>query len=267
MLPSERLETAVWMVNQGVVFGAVVAAWKKGLYRDYRYFCLYLLLSSIASCVLFYFRNVEPHPGRYSDVFIAWGYLSPLFLFFAISELLRLTLGRFPAIETASRRVLSIFWCGLAVLGVAWYFYLVELSAMPFPLLKAGLGYQQSAATAFGLFVLLFLGFVAFMPVPMSKLKLTHSFLLGGLFLTLALSRLIYLLVGMAWARTAASYVGMAGSIVLIACWGWKMRVEGDSSELAVASGDLNREQALVYIERLEQLNATLAQSGPRFLR
>jgi hypothetical protein len=268
MPKASSLETAVWIVNQLAQIFAIVMAYRKGLIREYKYFCLYLGCGSIASAILLYYWKLAPDGNRYAEVFFGWGYVGPIFYLLAINEVLKLTLGRFPAVELASRRILGIVWSLLAAFGVGWYFYLVSASQLPFPELRAGLSYQQASTTGFALFLLAFLAFVAFMPVPMTPVKLRHCFLLGGTFLMMGVSRLLVLAnTDFRSAREIGSYIGMLGSAILLIVWSLRMGKESFDAPLATHKGELNRDEAEVYIARMEDLNATVARAGPRFLR
>lgn len=268
MPKASSIETAVWVVNQLAALFAIAMAYRKRLLNEYRYFCLYLGCGSLASAILFYFWKIAPNGNRYAEVFIVWGYLGPVFYLLAISEVLKLTLGRFPAVELASKRILRIVWICLAVFGFAWYFYLISQSKVPFPELRAGLSYQQASTTGFALFVLAFLAFVAFMPVPMSPVKLRHCFLLGGTFLMMGVSRLLVILnTDFRTAREIGSYVGMLGSVILLILWALRMERDLPDAPLATPKGVLDREEAEVYLSRLEVLNKAVARSGPRILR
>lgn len=243
-------------------------AYRKGLLKEYKYFCLYLGCGAIASAILLYFWKIRPSGDRYAEVFIGWGYVGPIFYLLAISEVLKLTLGRFPAIELASKRILRFVWLFLAIFGFAWYFYLVSASSVPSALLRAGLSYQQASTTGFALFVIVFLGFVAFMPVPMSAVKLRHCFLLGGTFLMMGISRLLVLLnTDYRTAREIGSYVGMLGSVILLILWALRMEPDMPDAPLATPKGVLDRQEAEAYLARMEDLNETVARSGPRILR
>jgi hypothetical protein len=268
MPKASSLETAVWVVNQLAAIFAIIMAYRKDLIREYRYFCLYLGCGSLASAILFYHWNFSRDGNRYAEVFIGWGYVGPIFYLLAINEVLQLTLGRFPAVEIASRRILGIVWSLLAIFGVGWYFYLVSTSKLPFPALTAGLSYQQASTTGFALFILAFLAFVAFMPVPMTSVKLRHCFLLGGTFLMMGVSRLLVLVnTDFRIAREVGSYVGMLGSVILLVLWALKIDKDTPHAPLATPKGELDREEAEVYIARMEDLNKTVSRSGPRFLR
>lgn len=261
-------EIAIWIVNQFAVWFALFLAWRKRLVGEYRNYCLYLLCSALASAVLFYFGKIAENRERYAEIYFGWGYLEPVFFLLAISEVLRLTLGRFPAIEVASRRILRSVWVALALFGAIWYIYLNNYSQLPFPILRTSLSYQQAANTGFALFLIAFLAFVAFMPVPMSSTRLRHCFLLGGTFLILAVSRLIVLLyANFNSARTLASFLGMGGSALLLVIWALRMKPEEPDAPLATPRGVLNREEADVLLTRMEELNETVARSGPRILR
>jgi hypothetical protein len=268
MLKASALETGVWLVNQIAVLFAILMAFRKGLIGEYRYFCLYLGCGAVASAVLFYHWNFSRNMNRYSEVYVTWGYLAPVFYTLAISEVLRLTLHRFPAIETASKRLLRIVWIALAVFGLGWYLYLVSASKVPSVFLRAGLSYQQASTTCFALFIIVFLAFVALMPVPMSPVKLRHCFLLGGIFFTMGFSRLLVLLnVDFLKAREIGSYLGMLGSVFLLILWAIRMERDRPDAPLATPKGVLDRKAADEYLARLEDLNETVAKSGPRILR
>jgi hypothetical protein len=268
MPKASPFETAVWLVNQVAVLFAILMAFRKGLIGEYRYFCLYLGCGALASAVLFYHWNFSRNMNRYSEVYVAWGYAGPVFYLLAISEVLRLTLHRFPAIEMASKRLLRFVWIALALFGLGWYLYLVSASRVPSAFLRAALSYEQASTTSFALFIIVFLAFVAFMPVPMSPVKLRHCFLLGGAFLTMGVSRLLVLLnTDFLRSREIASYIGMLGSAILLSLWGLRMQRDRPDAPLATPKGILDREEAEEYLARLEDLNETVAKSGPRLLR
>lgn len=261
-------EIAFWIANQLAIWFALFMAWRKCLLREYRNYCLYLLCSALASAILFYFGMISENRERYAEIYFAWGYLEPVFFLLAISEVLRLSFGRFPAIEVASRRILRSVWVALALFGAIWYFYLNNYSQLPFPVLRASLSYQQAANTAFALFLIAFLAFVAFMPVPMSSTRLRHCFLLGGTFLILAVSRLVVLLnPNFKAARTLGSFLGMGGSALLLVIWALRMKPEEPDAPLATPRGVLDRDEADLLLTRMEALNETVARSGPRILR
>ncbi len=262
-----RPEDWVWLGNQLVVIAALLVGLRRRLGHEFRYFLAYLAVSGFVSLLLLYFHTFARNLNVYAQIYKIWGYCVPIFFFLMVSEVLRAALSGFPAVYSASRRLLQMVWLGLAVFGVGWYLYLDRIALVPYPSLKAAIAYQQSSITAFALFILFFLGFVALMPVPLSRLRLRHTLLLGALFIAMACSRLLVLLNDFAWARSLASVVGMLGSASVLVAWAFWVREDQDDSTFHGVSGALTPQQIEQSFQRLQDLDTIIARSGPRFIR
>ncbi len=260
-------EEYLWGLNMVLNVWVGLRGFQTGLARPFRWFHVFLLVSTFVSLLLFYFHSIQENRNLYGEIFLFWSYCAPIFYFLFVEELNKSVLKPFPAIEAASRSIQRMLWLGLALLAIGWYFYLTAGSSVPFPRLRAALSYQQAASTGYCLYLLCFLGFITFMPVPMTRMRLLHSFLLGAFFASLSASRLIVLFNDFSWARLAASYVGIVGANAVLVAWLLWMREEADETDLITARGAVAPELAEAYLERLALLNDTLARSGPRLLR
>jgi hypothetical protein len=234
---------------------------------SFRYFGLYSALSAGVSLCLSVLMVVVQSKFYYGLVFIIWTYTASIFEFLLVRELSSTTLERFPAIKAASARTLTAFWCILIAVGGAWYLYLSGLPTYKnTALIQAALRYQESVSLGFTLFVLLFLAFVSWMPVPISRNLLTHAFLMGALFLVTSLSRFAIDLGVFATQKNIADYIGLGGGLIVFLVWSVKIRNVVDS-RLSTPKGPVDPEAAKIMIARLEELNRSLAASGPKLFK
>ncbi|MDX2266888.1 MAG: hypothetical protein NW208_02205 [Bryobacter sp.] len=263
----EAFEKWIWALNQASVLALVLLLVLRKLQIDFRSFGLYLGVSAIVSMVLSYYRFVGNSDNAYATVYRYWAYIGPIFMVIAISELLHLTLGKFEIVLAASRTLLRSVWVGLAIFGLIWYFYLSSIAKLPQPRLASTLSYQQASTMAFAIFMLFLLLFISLMSVPLPPSRLWHSFLLGGWFFSIAISRLSYLLSGDEFIRQAGSIFAMLASSGICWLWIWKVRPDRDGTDFVTPQGTLTEEEVEENFERLEALNRSLGRSWPRFLR
>lgn len=235
----------------------------------FRFFGLYLAVSSALSICLFLVDSFSKNKNYYGYLFLFWTYCASIFEFLVIREVSSLALDRFPAIRAASRMTLSLFWAVLILIGGAWYVYLRSLPSLAqrkTALIYAALHYEQSVALGFTLFIFLFLAFVAWMPVPLSRNLLNHCFLTGAYFLVITLSRFSVQLGAFATQRHIADYIGLIGTLLVFATWAFRIR-SNDDNQLNTPKGPLDPIEAKVMLARLEELNESLAKSGPKVFR
>jgi hypothetical protein len=255
-----------WMFNQAALWGTLICAVRFKVWRQYQYFLLYLLASAIVSALLLYFR-VNKDAQNYGHYFVLWGYIAPVFIMLAISELIRSTLSHYSAIAAAYKILLRFLFAGLIIFGLSWYAYLSSNSSIPFPLLSAALSFQQTATMSFALFLLIFLSFLAIMNVPMQTSRLVHAFVLSSIFFAMATGRLMYLLSENAGARVWGSNVSTLGSAIALLVWMAKVRADANVESLATVRGSLNPEEVEAHLLRMGELNRSLARSFPKFLQ
>ncbi len=258
----------LWLLNTLLQFGVVFHIYRSSsLRKQFPRFALYLLLSLIVTGLQIAIRNFFPErKNLYPEIYMAWAYSASIFEFLAIQELCKRALERFPAIRTASIRVLLAFWAVLILVGTGWYVYLASTPSEKMPVLYAAIRYRDAASLGFTLFILLFLAFVAWMPVPLSRNILRHSFLFAGFFLSLALSHFVAQLGGKEIQVTLANYISLGGTALVFVLWIGFVR-SSDDSTLNTPKGSLNREEAEILLARLHELNETLSRSGPKVLR
>lgn len=257
--------TILWLLSVGMQVWIALRIYRGDFGASFRFFALYLSVSSVVSVFLAAIPLFTDKKDLYGYVFIYWCYLATAFEFFAIRELTSEALQRFPAIMTASRRTLNVFWAVLILVGGTWYLYLSSIPANKYPVLRAAIRYQESVSLGFTLFVLLFLAFVAWMPVPLTRRVLLHCFLAGAYFLSTTLSRFVVELGQYSAQRALSNYIGVGGACIVFGLWILKVQ-PGDDQTLNTPKGPVDPAQAAVMIARLEELNRTLARSGPKGL-
>ncbi len=263
---SQSLDTTIlWLLCMAIQAWIAARIYRGQLGPSYRCFALYLLVSTLISIVLSISTFFANSRYFYGVVFICWSYAASFFEFLLIRELSSQALEKFPAIRAASRNTLNVFWAVLILVGAAWYVYLSGLPTGRSPILQAALRYQESIALGFTLFVLLFLAFVAWMPVPLTRNILNHCFLMGGFFLAITSSRFVVELGTFATQRKLADYIGLGGVLLVLSIWNFKIHPSNDT-DLNTPKGPVNAEEAAVMLARLEQLNSTLSRSGPKGL-
>jgi len=230
-------------------------------------FALYLTLSALVSIFRFSLPFFTRNQNIYGYSFLIWTYAGTIFEFLIIRELTANAFAGFPAIRAASRMTLNVFWSILIVVGAAWFWHLNTLHTQKsIALLLSAIRYQEAAALGFTLFVFLLLAFLAWMPVPLSRNLLNHSFLIGAFFLVVTLSRFSVELGEFASQRQLADYIALGGQLVVLFVWDRRIRVMDDNG-LRTPKGPLNPQQAEVLIGRLDELNEALVRSGPKVFR
>lgn len=253
----------LWWLSTSLNAWIAYRIFRGDLGTQFQKFGLFLAASAAASVALAIVRGLSSNPNTYGYTFVVWTYASSIFEFFVIREITSNALERFPAIRAASRVTLNLLWLGLIAVGSAWFYYLNSLPTQKkVAWLKPALRYQQSVDLGFTIFIFLFLAFLAWMPVPLSRNLLTHAFLSGAFFLTVTLSRFIHEF----GSRYATDLVAMLGSILILTAWNFRIQTVEDN-QLNTPRGPVNAEEAKVLISRLEELNDALSRSGPRVFR
>ena len=254
----------LWWLSIAIQLWIAARIYQGKLGSSFRFFGLYLAISSCESICLSILTFTAKSQYYYGLVFIIWTYASSIFEFLVIRELSSSALERFPAIRAASARTLTAFWVLLIAIGGAWYLYLRSLPTLKnVALIQSALRYQESVALGFTLFVLLFLAFVAWMPVPLSRNLLNHAFLTGAFFLVVTLSRFSVELGAFTTQRNIADYVGVGGVLAVFLVWNFKITKQ-DDNQLNTPKGPVDPEAASLMIARLEELNRSLSRSGPK---
>lgn len=258
--------SSLWLLSVALQVWIALRIYRGDFGSSLRYFALYLSVASVVSVCLAVTRLFPEQKNLYGYGFIYWCYIATAFEFLMIRELSSEALERFPAIKAASRRTLNFFWALLIVVGGVWYLYLSSTPATKYPVLRAAIRYQESVSLGFTFFILLFLAFVAWMPVPLTRRVLSHCFLMGALFLLTTLSRFILELGQFAAQKTLADYIGLGGACLVFGLWILKVKPNDDQT-LNTPKGPVDPAQAAVMIARLEELNRTLARSGTKGIR
>ena len=247
------------------ILAELAVVWKIGhsaLGAQFRFFRLFVstsvAVSLITMFVVFFLKSVNWH----GYIFVRWSYLSTVFEFLVIRELCTLALKPFPAIQAASRRVLQSAWVILIAVFAAWYWYLSLQPTARFPILRAAIRYQDATSVCFALFIFLFLAFLAWMPVPLSRNHLNHSFLVGGLYLCIAIARFVTEFGTFGQQVEIANYLSMGASLVVSILWLITI-TPGQDDTLNTPRGPVDRAEAEKMLSRLSELNATLARTGP----
>lgn len=257
----------LWLLNFGL--GVWLFVRLSGTLRTvpFVYFRLFLCWSLLISFLTAALSALFPEEKNlYGYLFIFSSYATSIFEFLTILELSNQALEKFPAMRLASLRVLSFLWFTLAVTILGWFFYLSTSPATKFPKLMAALRYHDAVDVGFCLFILLFLGFLAWMPVPLSHNVLTHAFLLTGHFVVVALAYFLAQLNLIESDFKLSNYLSLGGTAVLYLFWGLRLQPH-ESPVLKTPRGELNLEEAEGMLARLAELNDTLSRSGPRILR
>ncbi len=257
----------LWFLNNALQAGLVVQLFRTGLRSSFPRFQLYFTLSLFVTLVQLLLPYLFPkNRNLYGWIFILWTYLSSFFEFLLIRELSTNALAPFPAIKAASVRTLNVFWAILIAVGASWYFYLHSLPAQKSPLLYAAYRYHDAVSLGFTLYILLFLSFVAWMPVPLSRNLLSHTFLMASYFLTLSLAWFVVQLGSISAQSSIASYISLGGTSLVFLAWMLTIK-PGKDETLNTPKGQLNQEEATQMLARLDELNSTLSRSGPKVLR
>jgi hypothetical protein len=234
--------------------------------RKYRAFSLVLICNVLFSLALFATSFLESSRFAYSQTYLAKAYLVPITYFLWIQELFQVVLQPYGAFQKAAKTTLRVLLAVLFVSGACWYLY---LSANPpnGPVdLMSALRYQQTCAFGFALYLLFFLCFVSFMPVPMTANQLLHSFCTGGYFLVVGATALMAESFGYKELRGQASLLQMGAPLLLYLAWIVRWQPQGELG-LIVAAGPLNVEGSQELLERMHALDRRLERSGPRLLR
>jgi hypothetical protein len=257
--------TILWSLSVLLQLWIALKIFRGDFGASLRFFAIYLSLSSVVSVFLAVIPLFTDKKDLYGYFFICWSYLATAFEFVLIRELSSEAFQRYPAIMTASRRTLNAFWAVLILVGGAWYLYLSSIPANKYPILRAAIRYQESVSLGFTLFILLFLAFVAWMPVPLTRPVLLHCFLVGAYFLFTTMARFILELGQYSAQRMLANYVGLGGSVLVYCLWIVKVKPSDDQT-LNTPKGPVDPAQAAVMIARLEELNRTLARASTKGL-
>lgn len=254
----------LWIANTALQAAVVWFVSRRQLRPYFSHFQLYLALALLLTCTQMCILQLFPkQKNLYGYIFVYWSYLSTILEFLAIREVSASALARFPAIRAASSRTLFAFWGVIIAVGVAWYFYLASSSAEKFPFLVTALKYHDAASVGFTLYILLFLVFITWMPVPLHRSLMNHTFLLTCYFIAMSLSRFVVSVGKFESQQVIANYISLGGSATVFLFWILRVNSVPDET-LNTPAGPLNAEEAKRLMLRLEDLNASLSRSATR---
>jgi hypothetical protein len=261
-----QIELWLWGGNvlaQSLLFVRIAST---GYLRKYRAFAFALICSLVFTGALYATSFFELSRFAYSTVYMANLYFTPITYFLWIQELFRFTLQPFGAIRETARGTLRLLLVVLMVSGVCWYLYLSShLSNGPVAITSA-LRYHQTCAFGFALYLLFFLAFVSFMPVPMTANLLLHCFCTGGYFLLVGVKGLLVGVFDFNQFRGPVSQLQMGLGVLLYLTWFVRWQPQGEIG-LNIASGPLDSEGSQDLLERMQALDRRLERSGARLLR
>lgn len=262
---TQSLEISIlWWLSILLQGWIAIRIFRGSLFQSLKFFAIYVSLSVAFSVFFASIPSFSSSKNLIGYSFVSWTYASSILEFLVILELSSKALEPFPAIKAASRKILTAFWAILIFVGGAWFIYLNSLPTQKkISLLLPALRYQEAVALGFTLFILLFLAFVAWMPVPLTRNLLNHGFLMGAFFLSITLSRFALKLGDFVVQKELANYIGLGGTLIVFMLWLVKIRASDDHT-LNTPKGPLNPAEAAVLIARLEELNRTLARSGTK---
>lgn len=234
----------------------------------YRFFAMALLANLLASILALFSLAANffwsPRFG-YGWTFLVASYIVPLFYFFWIQELFEGILDPYPAVHQLARKTLRVLLAILAIAALAWYFYLTARMTNDVVLLSA-YRFQQTCALTLALYLLFFLIFLSWMPVPLTPNLFIHAFCTGAFFLLSGATRLAVEMAGFERLRFQSSAAELATSAFLYGVWLWRWSPAGEHG-LRIPSGPLDEEAIESAMARMNALERTLKASGPQLLR
>ncbi len=252
-----------WTASAILRLSVISAISLRRLQPYFRFFQIYLVFSLIITSLLAVAQNFPLSSNAYSIVFVTRCYLSACFEFMAIQEVSRQALARFPAIRAATTNTLLGLWALIAVLVGIWYMYLSSTPANRSPFLLGAIRYHDSVSVGFTLFSLVFLAFLTWMPVPMTKSLMTHAFLLSCYFISNALALFVAQDGDYSQQYLLASFMQLGGTAAVCLIWLVRIRVVEDDT-FNTPRGPLNSMEAERLFARLEELNTSLSRAGRR---
>lgn len=268
MVEFSQFEWLLW----GIVFSAqtllLVKLLRNSYLAGYRFFGIAVSVHLLASLLALFSlgSNFFWSPGfGYGWTFLAASYLEPLFYFLWIQELFTRILDPYPAVQQLARKALRILFVILAIAAFAWYFYLRARLVNDAVLISA-FRFQQTSAFAFALYLVLFLTFLSWMPVPLTPNLYTHAFCTGAIFLLVGGTRLAAEIAGLQSLRFACSVAEMSAAILVYSLWLFRWSPAGELG-LRIPKGPLDGEAVDAAMERIHALERTLKASSPQLLR
>lgn len=266
MKETSQFELLLWAGNfltQSVLLAKIAST---GYLRKYRAFAFALICNLIFSGALYATNFIELPRFAYSSIYMANLHFTPITYFLWIQELFRLTLQPFGALRAAARNTLRLLLGVLIFSGACWYLYLSSHPSNGPVEITSALRYHQTCAFGFALYLLFFLAFVSFMPVPMTANQLLHCFCTGGYFLLVGVKGILLEVFDFNNLRGPASQLQMGLGLVLYLTWILRWQPQGEIG-LNIASGPLDAEGSQDILDRMQAFDRRLERSGPRLLR
>jgi hypothetical protein len=228
------------------------------LYRTYRWFCAYVVFEILRNIASVFIPNGT----------IAYGYMylstQPVFLFLqaaVVFEVIRLAVRNHPGIATLGRKLL--LWALVLSTGGSLVTLLGGVQTnSPYRLLEYVFTLERLINSSLFGVVLIFLLFLAYFPVPLTRNALIHAGLFGAYFISKTLLLLVRNMMGPEITNTINTGITLLSACLLFA-WAFLLRASGEQQPVRSSRRrDAAEEERL--IAQLDSINSTLLESAKK---
>ena len=232
-----------------------VKLFSNGLFRTYRAFTTFLVISVLRVVVLRFFTL---SPVAYRDFYIVTEAMQLVLYVWMVMELYRLVFRNYPGIRTASQVALGAAL--LAALVVSFLSLSSEMAARSKPnmtVLDQFMVAERGVVSSMVLLILLITGFLVYYPVPLPSNLIVHSAVFAVYFLSKS-ALILYRNItgGTADRMLSLSVMGLAG--ICLCIWATLLRKSGEQQAVVVGhSWNPDEEERL--IGQLKGMNSALA--------
>lgn len=245
------------LVNAPVYFLVAFVIFRRGLWRSYLYFWLYLIVEGVAAVANLYAGH--SHKLQMTVYVIAQ---PPIWILYVltVTDLFRKVFVRFPGISRVAQRLVIVsvligFVFALASIGGDLNSGWANISTIArYSVI------QRVVTSALGIYLILIAAFLVWMPVPLPRNTIRHSVLFFTYFLLITAVHYYVNFFSALKIKNLVQPANLAFSIVtLAALLSWLFLLLPEGEMLPSSSGRLRPASPGPLLDRLESLNQSLS--------
>lgn len=242
------------LVNAPVYFLVAWILYRRNLWRSYLFFWIYLLVEGAAMVA-----NITFGGARRSQLLIYEIAQPPIWILYVlmVAEVFRKVFARFPGISRFSQRLVIVSML------IAFVFALASIGADfnhgwgGASVLQRYSAIQRAITSALSIYLILIAGFLVWMPIPLPRNTIRHSFLFFFYFLiTTGVHYYINLLNSREFIQSANVILTL---LTLIALLSWMFLLQANGEDLPLSTRPAPRAASGDILGRLESLNQSLS--------
>jgi len=245
------------LVNAPVYFLVAFVLWRRGLWRNYLYFWLYLIVEGVAAVANLYAGNARK---MQTTIYILAQ--PPIWILYilTVTDLFRKVFIRFPGVSRFAQRLVVVsvligFIFSLASIGGDMTSGWANISTI-----SRYSVIQRFVGSALGIYLILIAGFLVWMPVPLPRNTVRHSVLFFCYFLVITAVHYYVNILNALKIKNLAQPANLVFSLVtLAALLSWLFLLNPEGELLPTVSARLRPAAPGPLLDHLESLNQSLS--------